>query len=423
MKPKKILFLCDEADLDVVERSFTHSDAYSPTVETTEKILDYGVRPYLQRTAELINLNPEMYDGVVGTHDSSAVFASVLCEKTGHTFASMSGVINCQNKYISRLIQREILPEHTPKFALAFDYLKNPEQLPSPVFIKPVRANISFGSHMIRAPEELEHYIGRETTEIEKQNRYFLEALSLCPYRDNPLNSSTCNHFLCEEFIAGTQVTVDGFVFAGKVSIFGLTRAVFHEGSNSFSHHEFPFETSPELEEKIRSGIAVLIPGLGIENSFFNVEIRIDEKLETYLIIEVNCRIAFQFAKTIESVRGFDPLHLLCDVATGTRPDLSGTDGQRSPYCYNFELHAFTDQRILKTPTQSVYEAINLHYPDVCIRNLIQEKRKLSDYKHNPESFRYCVLDIPGESREEIMRKYRHIVSMLGYEFGPVTDG
>jgi hypothetical protein len=421
MKPKKILFLCDESDLDVVERSFAHTEAYSVTVETTEKILDYGVRPYLERTAELISQNPEMYDGVVGTHDSSAVFAAVLCEKTGHTFASLASIVNCQNKYISRRIQRSVVPEHTPNFALALEYLKDPDQLPDPVFIKPVRANISFGSHTIRGPDELEHYIGRETTEIERQNRYYLEALALCPELDDPLNVGTCNHFLCEEFIAGRQVTVDGYVFRGEVFLFGLTRAVFHEGSNCFSHHEFPCEVSPVLQERIRSGLDKLIPALGIEDSFFNAEIRIDESRETYLIVEVNSRIAFQFAKTIETVRGFDPLHLLCDVATGTRPDLSEARGDRPRYCYNFELHAFSDQWIRRTPTQSGYEEIKLHYPDVCIRNLIQERRKLSDYKHNPESFRYCVLDIPGDSREEIMRKYHRVASMLRYEFEPVT--
>ena len=74
---KKILFLCDTSDIDIVEKSFADVDKYSLTIETSEKIFDYGITAYLEHTADLINRRPELYDGVVGTHDSSAVFAEI----------------------------------------------------------------------------------------------------------------------------------------------------------------------------------------------------------------------------------------------------------------------------------------------------------------------------------------------------------
>ena len=421
MAKKKVLFLCDASDTDIVERSFGHMDDYDVTVETTEKILDYGVQPYLERTIELINEHPNMYDGVVGTHDSSAVFAAVICSETGKTFASLQSIINCQNKYISRLKQQEVLPEAVPEFCLALEYLQNPDRLKAPFFIKPVRANISFGTHLIETPEELELYSGLETKDIVAHNQYFLDALSLRPHMSNGLNIATCNNFLCEGLITGEQVTVDGFVCNGRVTVFGMTKAAFYPGSNSFSHHEFPYSFSPTLDAKIKNGLSRLIPALGIDNSFFNVELRADLEKEAYGILEVNSRIAFQFAKTIELVTGFDPLHLLCDVACNEEPDLTTTEQRTYPLCFNFELHSFEDKRIVRTPTQSGYEAIRLLYPDVHIRNLIYERSNLSDYKHNPESFRYCMLDIPGNSREEILAAYEHITSLLGYEFEPVS--
>lgn len=48
---------------------------------------------------------------------------------------------------------------------------------------------------------------------------------------------------------------------------------------------------------------------------------------------------------------------------------------------------------------------------------LVKANTKLSDYKHNMESFRYCMIDVPGDSREDIMEKYVRIQAMLGYEF------
>ena len=418
--PKKILFLCDASDIDIIERSFSQTQEYDLNVETAEKILDYGARAYLERTISLIKDYPEMYDGVVGTHDSSAVFAAIISELTNTSFASIDSVVNCQNKYISRIKQQEVLPQAVPPFCLALDYIQDPSRISPPFFIKPVRANISFGTHMIHSPEELEYYMGLEMKDIATFNQYYLDALSFCPHLSNGLNVATCNNFLCEGLISGEQVTVDGYVHQGRVHTFGMTKAAFHPGTNSFSHHEFPYSFSPELDAAITTGLSRLIPALGLDNSFFNVELRADPEQGTFMILEVNSRIAFQFAKTIELVTGFDPLHMLCDLACGHTPSIDAQQGHTYPLCFNFELHTFSDQKIVKTPTQSGYEAIRLLYPDVHIRNLVQEKSNLSDYKHNPESFRYCMLDIPGQTREEILQAYTHITSLLGYEFEPV---
>jgi hypothetical protein len=422
MTAKKILFLCDASDVDIVERSFANAASYEPTIETTERILEYGVRPYLERTIELMNKYPAMYDGVVGTHDSSAVFASIIAEKTGKRFASVKSIINCQNKYISRRIQRSCVPEHTPPFCLALDYLRGKRRLDPPFFIKPVRSNISFGTHKVHAAEELQYYIAGETLDIARNNQYFLDALAIDFHYLDSLNLQTCNSFLCEGLIFGDQVTVDGFVSEGRVEIFGMTKAVFHPGSNSFSHHEFPCSFNPELDGMIHAAIRKLIPELGLSNSFFNVELRADEQSNTFFFLEVNSRIAFQFAKTIESVTGYDPLHLLCDVAAGHSPEYDASAEKTFSSCFNFELHSFTDKKILRTPTQSGYEELRIRFPEIHVRNLIQENSWLSDYKHNPESFRYCMLDIPGNSSQEIMDKYQEVVSLLNYEFAEIHE-
>lgn len=414
---RKILFLCDASDIEEVEHSFSDQSTYDLTIETTERILNFGVRDYLYQTVERIHQNPEIYDAVVGTHDSSAVFAAVIAEETGKRFASVESIINCQNKYLCRRIQRACIPEHTPNFCLALDYLRNPDRLQTPFFIKPVRANISFGTHRIETPEQLEYYIGAESMDIARYNQYYLEAIGTYSKYYNALNMATCNSFLCEDLIGGNQVTVDGYIFEGEVTCFGITKAVYHPRTNSFSHHEFPYELPPALQSAITSALSRLIPETGINNSFFNVEMRIDEAAETFKIIEVNSRIAFQFAKTIEAVTGISPLYMLCDVAVGKRPTLKPQSEHLFNYCYNFELHHFADAKILQTPTKIVFDEIALKYPEVRVRNLVHENVNLSDFKHNPDSFRYCVLDVPGNSREEIMAKYDDVVAMLGYKF------
>ena len=414
---KHILFLCDASDIDVVEQSFADNEAYELTVETSEKILQFGVRSYLDQTIERIRNNPDMYDGIVGTHDSSAVFAAIIAEATGHRFAPVNAIINCQNKFMCRRIQKAVIPEHTPGYAIALDYLREPSRLATPFFIKPVRANISFGTHTIEDSRELEYYIASESSDIARFNRYYTDALFTSANYYTAMNVATCNSFLCEELIEGTQVTVDGYVFEEDVCFFGFTRAYYHPNTNSFHYHEFPHRFSAALREKIETALTRLMPALGIDNSFFNVELRADEAGESFKIIEVNCRIAFQFAKTIEPVTGMDPLHMLCDVATGTRPEKRKSNQKTYARCYNFELHHFSDALILETPTQSAYAEIRMKYPEIHVRNLVHENASLSDFKHNPQSYRYGVIDVPGDSHGEIMDKYNDVVSMLGYKF------
>ena len=415
---KKILFLCDASDIDVVEDSFSQDPDYQLTIETTEKILSFGVKPYIDQTVERINHNPGLYDGVVGTHDSSAIFAAIIAQETGKRFAPVKGIIQSQNKFLCRRVQKQVTPEAAPRYCLALDYLRDPSRLSTPFFIKPVRANISFGTHKIDTPEELHYYIGEESKDIALFNQYYLDALTYNSSYYDALNIATCNSFLCEDLIEGEQVTVDGYIMDGEVFSFGVTRAVFHPRTNSFSHHEFPCNIPAELEKKVKNILARLIPALGLDNSFFNVEMRLDEETRTFKIIEVNSRIAFQFAKTIEAVTGFDPLHLLCDLAVGEQPDQRPRAERTHAACCNFELHAFDDAFILETPTRSAYEEIRLKYPGVRVRNLIHENVNLSDFKHNPQSYRYCVLDVPGDNREEIMKKYEDVVVRLGYKFG-----
>jgi hypothetical protein len=356
----------------------------------------------------------------VGTHDSSAVIASIIAQETGKRFASVEAIINCQNKYLCRRIQKEVVPENSSRYAIALDYLRDPSRLSIPFFIKPARSNISFGTHKIDDLEALETYIIRESIDIARYNQYYLDALSRRSSYHNALNIATCNSFLCEDYISGTQVTVDGFIFEGEIEFFGITKAHFYPGTNSFFYHSFPHEFPAPLAARIKEALSLLIPALGLDNSFFNVELRADEAANTFKIIEVNSRIAFQFAKTIEAVSGFAPLELLCDVAVGKKPEPKAGAENRYRYCYNFELHHFSDARILHTPTQSAYDEVRLKFPEVSVRNLVHENLNLSDFKHNPESFRYGVVDVPGNSYEEIMEKFEEVKAILGYRFAHI---
>ncbi len=415
---KKILFICDENEIPIIDDSNQEAEDYIVELETSDDILLRGVRNYLDEMVTLIKDKPDRYDGIVGTRDMTSVFSNIICEKTGKPGTSVESMINCQNKYISRRIQKDHLSEYTPKFWLDSNFLREFPMEP-PFFVKPVRANVSYLSQWTHSYNELRELIKDYTVELAQYNQYFLDAIFVTSHMENQLNLETCNKFLCEEIMEGTQVTVNGYVYGGEPYNYGIVKAAFHDDGISFSHHEFPYDISPQLEEKINQISSELVRALGLNNTFYNVELRVDEETEKIYIVEVNSRAAFQFAKMIESVTGINMIEWLCDLSVGKEPREISEERKKQTYkyCYNFELRKFSDHEIVRTPMATNLEGLNRQYPEVAIKNLVYANTKLSDYKQNPNSFRYSILDVPGNSREEIMKKYEIIVDNLGYEF------
>ncbi|WP_241080769.1 ATP-grasp domain-containing protein [Natranaerofaba carboxydovora] len=417
-RKKKILFICDANEIPIIEDSCQEVDDYIIEIETSDDILSRGVRNYLEEMISLIKDKPDRYDGIVGTRDMTSVFSNVICEKTGKPGTTVESMINCQNKYISRIIQNDHLPQNTPKFWLDSNFLRE-FPLEPPFFVKPVRANVSYLSQRAHSYNEIRELIKDYTVELVKYNQYFLDSLAVTSHLENQLNLETCNKFLSEEIMEGTQVTVNGYVYGGEPHNFGIVKAAFHDDIISFSHHELPYEISPNLEKQINDVTSELVRALGLNNTFYNVELRIDEEKEKIWIVEVNSRAAFQFAKMIERVKGVNLVQWLCDLAVGEKPrDVSEfRKDETFDYCFNFELRKFSDHDIVRTPMATNLEELSRQYPEVAIKNLVDANTKLSDYKQNPNSYRYCILDVPGNNKEDILKKYENIVNKLGYEF------
>ncbi|ACB84029.1 ATP-grasp domain-containing protein [Natranaerobius thermophilus] len=416
-KKFNVLILCGEKEVPIIQENIKYLENYNVETETSDKILQMGTQKYLEEMIELLNQEPERYHGIIGTRDMTSVFANVIAEKTGKMCTSVESMINCQNKYISRKLQQKYVPEATPRFWLDSYFLKEFPIKP-PYFVKPVRANMSYSSKKLNSYDDLRELIKDRTQELTSYNKYYLDAIHVASHLKNQENLDTCNKFICEELIPGEQVTVNGYIFQGKVKIYGLVKAAFWDEKISFSHHEYPYELPEELDTKVKNVVEQAVKGLGLDNTFFNVELRIDQDKKQVYIIEVNSRMAFQFAKMIESVEGVNLVKSLCDLAVGKQPDEEQTNIERRyKYCFNFELREFADRNIVRIPMERNLKEINELYPEVTVKNLVDANSKLSDYKQNLESFRYAIIDVPGNSRDEIMEKYRDIKSRLGYEF------
>ncbi len=418
VESKRILCLCSESEAPIVEENAKELEPYLVEVETAETVFSLGISKYLSEMIDLINQDPTRYHGVVGTRDLTAVFAIVISAKTGKTSASVEGLINCQNKYISRKKQQEVAPECVPYFGLDSDFLWD-FPLPPPFFVKPVRGNVSYQSWMCFSYDSLRRIISENTAELSQYNHYYLESLKIGSHLDHQLNLETCNKFLCEAIIPGMQLTINGYVWKGQVQWLGMVKAEFLSDGLSFSHHEYPFQLPPEEEARLMELVKKLVEALELDNTCFNVEVRLDPGQREIKIIEVNCRAAFQFIRTIEAVTGCNLLLWMCQLAAGDAPSWKPVRHKKPlyPLCFNFELREEEDREVLRIPTGTDLAGLEKDFPEVTVKNLVQPNTRLSHYKQNPKSYRYCILDVPGNSKEEILAKMREVKSRLGYEF------
>ena len=73
-----------------------------------------------------------------------------------------------------------------------------------------------------------------------------------------------------------------------------------------------------------------LMGGLGFDNGLFNIEMIYDGREDRIAVIEINPRMASQFADLYEKVDGTNAYEVLLDIGTGVRPSPKRRQGRVS---------------------------------------------------------------------------------------------
>jgi hypothetical protein len=336
-------------------------------------------------------------DGVVGTKDRSALLASLVAEKRGLPGPRLQALANCQHKPTSRAIQRGVVPDATPRFSLLDERGSLDPPLSPPFFAKPVIGRLS--QYAVRVDDEADLL---HLPELDGYSRAWdsiirLGGLSLLPVEG----------FLAEELLTGMEVTFEGYVFQGTVTTIGVTDSMKYEGSNSFERFEYPSRL-PESRLRELDEIAVrLMPAIGFDNGFFNMEFFVPETGPAR-IIEVNGRIASQFAPLVQALHGRSTYAALFDIACGVDPDWqpAPSAGVAMSYC----LRVFEDAFVAEVPEAE--EGLEI---------LVKPGKRLSEQGTNdPVSFRLAIFYEHGENREEVLERSRERARTLPFKLLPV---
>jgi hypothetical protein len=384
---KQVLVLCpQQRDFDVV-RSAALDERYR--VRYVGSDLDSG-RPFdapafLERCREL------PADAVIGTKDRSALLAALVAERRSLPGPTPSAVIRCQHKPTSRAVQREVAPEATPRFAVVGG---DPPPFPPPFFVKPVVGRLSQHARRVDDLAELP-----AIAEADDYAAGWAEIAAL-----SGLPRDAARGLIVEELLTGDEVTLEGYVWRGRVTVIGVTDSVKYPGTASFERFEYPSRLAHERRRELASIAARLLPALGFDGGFFNVEFAVPDDGPAR-ILEANARIASQFAPLVQALHGRSTYDALFALAAGDDPhwDARPPDGVAISYA----LRVFEDAFVAAVPERE--EGVEL---------LVRPGLRLSEQGANDAfSHRLAIFYEAGETREEAVVRCRRRAQSLRARF------
>jgi hypothetical protein len=333
-------------------------------------------------------------DGVIGTKDLSALLAAIVAERRGLPGPSPRSLLALQHKPTSRDVQRLVAPESTPKFCV----LEN-GTLPCdpPFFAKPVVGRLSQNAYRIDDLSDL--------AKLHEADRYTNRYAEIAAIAGG--DPTIVHGFIGEQLLSGDEVTLEGYVHGDRVVTIGVTDSVKYPGTFSFERFEYPSSLSEKRQAELSDIASRILPALGFEGGFFNVEYFVQEDGPAQ-IIEVNGRIASQFAPLVQALHGRSTYDALFELASGEDPHWE--TGLPDGFALSYVMRVFEDAYVEAVPD-----------PEENLEVLVRPGLSLSAQGTNDaQSYRLAILYESGETREEAVAKARERAAALNFRLAPV---
>jgi len=355
--------------------------------------------------------------GVISSDDyPGSVMAAIVAQRLGLPGVSPVASLRCQHKYLSRLEQRRLVPAASPAFTLIDTRCPQTHGLHYPIFVKPLKSFFSIGASRVDAPAGLERAV-REAILPPEFYRPFNELLGLYPQLAHA--EIGARSVIGEVSLRGHQCTLEGYVRGGATHTVGVVDSIFYPGTRSFERFEYPSRLPADIVDRMEDIAARLMRGLEYGEGFFNVEFIVDLENESVQIVEVNPRLASQFADLYEKVDGSNSYDILLDLALGMPPERNKRAGAHR-MAASCALRRFQDAWVRELPSEESLERLKRRFPDVRVEVLAEEGQLLSRSMQDGCSFRYAIVNIGGSDRDDVLRNLAECIKELRFDFADV---
>jgi biotin carboxylase len=427
--PRDVLVVCstfrDQRELPRLARPGLNYLFHDYASTSLEELIDgraKGVDGVADPIAEIARIEAEIAGrdlaAIVSTDDyPGAALASVLAKTLGLRGPDPRVSLICQHKYLSRVAQAGVLPDAVPPF-WPIDVAEEaalPDGIAFPAFVKPMKSFFSIGSQRIDSAAELAKAKRRWVA----LDDFFLPLERLLKRETGVEIGST--RLIAEGLLKGHQVTVEGYAFGGEVGILGVVDSIFFPGTLAFSRFDYPSALPDGVQERMAEMARRLMKGLGFDNGLFNIEMMYVARDDHIAIIEINPRMASQFADLYEKVDGTNSYEVLLDIGTGVRPSPKRRQG-RYQFAASCVLRTFEDCVVAALPSEGQLAELERLYPDIRVEIHATAGRKLSDELQDGTSFRYGIVSLGGRDRADVLRRFEVCRAGLGIVLLPVGE-
>ncbi|MFP4681413.1 MAG: acetyl-CoA carboxylase biotin carboxylase subunit family protein [Chitinispirillaceae bacterium] len=332
--------------------------------------------------------------------------------------ASLESVLKCEHKYWSRCEQQKVIPDNIPFFQALNPFADDPLselKLNFPFWIKPVKSVASRLAMSVNNEQEFHKVINRIRRKIYRYGGPFNEVLQ---HADLPQNIRNIDGLWCivEEVISTeAQCTLSGYVYNGRVHLYGIVDSINYTHVPSFFRYEYPSRLPEKVKKRIRKLGATVMEQLGYDNQAFNIEFYYDRKRDHLWLLEVNPRISQSHAEIYKHVDGMSNLAIVLSLGLGRQPHMPHREGDAAVAAKGFFRH-FSDGIVRKAPTKEEIEHVQQQVPGTIIFWDAPENTRLSEMV-DQDSYSYSlgIIYLYADSREELMQKYIRVLEDLPY--------
>jgi biotin carboxylase len=354
--------------------------------------------------------------GVISSDDyPGSALAAAVARRLGLPAPDPEVVLICQHKYLSRVAQKKYAPDAVPPFALidVANGASLPPTLAFPIFIKPVKSFFSIGAERISSEAEL----AARLPHWKERDEFFLPLDRMLErYADTSIGMK---RLIAEGLLSGEQVTVEGHAYGGKASIMGVVDSVMFPGTLAFARFDYPSALPKSVQARMAEIATTVIKGLGFDNGLFNIEMMYDQETDGIGIIEINPRMASQFADLYEKVDGTNSYQVLLDIAQGREPTFARRQG-RYAFASSCVLRSFADLAVEAVPSDADVHRLARVYPDIRVEVHATPGRKLSDELQDGQSYRYGIVNLGGSDLADVLQRFAACRHELGIVLKPL---
>lgn len=354
-------------------------------------------------------------DAVVTSDEQFGPFlASLIATRLGLPHANLDAVLTIQHKYYSRLAFEGLAPEANPRFGLLRRDFSRPDEVPMPYpfYVKPAKAAFSVLARRVESFDQLyrhTRFAWLEGAIIERLVRPFADVMRAhSPLVEDPFS------MVCEEVLRGRQVTANGYVRDGRVTMLGTVDSLMYPGTDQFQRFQYPSTLPSATLERIDALATHLLQGLDLRHGMFNIEMRVDPTTGAIRVIEINPRAAGQFYDLFERVDGYNLFEALLALECGEEPTIRKRVGAAS-HAASFVLRDLAGVGLPRIPGEAEIERLRARHPEGRLMLYPKRGADLAREMKWLGSYRYGVFNTWGATVEEMEARFARLCADIDF--------